>query len=96
MKTSAELVNKQDFRRFERKLMKFWIQSFLLGVPKVIVGFRTYDGFLKKVEEFETSSIPGMIKKQGGSWDGNMCLSFFATLLECMLLYILSFCHELM
>jgi hypothetical protein len=69
---------------FERKLMKFWIQSFLLGVPKIIVGFRTQDGILKRVEEMDTASIPGTVKRRGkGTWDGNMCINFTAAFLEC-------------
>lgn len=68
----------------ERKLMKFWIQSFLLGVPKIIVGFRTQDGFLKRVEEMDTASIPSTVKRRGkGTWDGNMCINFASELLDC-------------
>jgi len=69
---------------FERKLLKFWIQSFLLGVPKIIVGFRTQDGFLKRIEELDTASIPGTVKRAGkGTWDGNMCINFTAVFLDC-------------
>lgn len=68
----------------ERKLMKFWIQSFLLGVPKIIVGFRTPHGFLKRIEEMDTASIPSTVKRVGkGTWDGNMCINFAAALLDC-------------
>ena len=70
---------------FERKLMKFWIQSFLLGVPKIIVGFRSPQGILKRIEEMDTASIPGTVKRRGKcSWDGNMCINFASALLECM------------
>jgi RAT1-interacting protein len=84
LKTSADIRNDRDMVTFERKLMKFWIQSFLLGVPKIIVGFRTPDGFLRRVEEMDTASIPGTVKRSGkGTWDGNMCINFAASLLEC-------------
>ncbi|CAE6413155.1 unnamed protein product [Rhizoctonia solani] len=33
LKTSMVIRNAQDEERFERKLLKFWAQSFLLGVP---------------------------------------------------------------
>src|SRR5271155_3417379 len=46
LKTSAEIFNERDQIKFERKLLKFWAQSFLLGVPKIIVGFRSHDGIL--------------------------------------------------
>lgn len=76
---------------FERKLMKFWIQSFLLGVPKIIVGFRTPDGILKRVEEMDTASIPGTVKRRGkGTWDGNMCINFASALLDCKSAHIIT------
>ncbi|PVH81686.1 Dhp1-interacting protein Din1 [Cadophora sp. DSE1049] len=83
LKTSAEIRHDGDLMNLERKLMKFWIQSFLLGVPKIIVGFRTQDGFLKRVEEMDTASIPSTVKRRGkGTWDGNMCINFAAGLLD--------------
>ncbi|KAK2628473.1 hypothetical protein QTJ16_001576 [Diplocarpon rosae] len=83
LKTSADIRHDGDMLNFERKLMKFWIQSFLLGVPKIIVGFRTQDGFLKRVEEMDTASIPSTVKRRGkGTWDGNMCINFAARLLD--------------
>lgn len=86
LKTSADIRNDRDMITFERKLMKFWIQSFLLGVPKIIVGFRTPDGILKRVEEMDTASIPGTVKRRGkGTWDGNMCINFASGLLDCEL-----------
>jgi RAT1-interacting protein len=84
LKTSADIRSDRDLVTFERKLMKFWIQSFLLGVPKIIVGFRTPDGILKCLENIDTSSIPGTVQRKGNAtWDGNMCINFAAGLLDC-------------
>jgi hypothetical protein len=70
--------------KYERKLLKFWAQSFLLGVPTIIVGFRDQDGIVRRLEELDTASIPGKVKKLGrGSWDGNICINFAAQFLEC-------------
>ena len=69
--------------KYERKLLKFWIQSFLLGVPKIIVGFRSKNGILERLEEFETASIPSTVKKNQASWDGNICINFTANFLDC-------------
>jgi len=83
LKTSADIRNDRDTITFERKLMKFWIQSFLLGVPRIIVGFRTPEGILKRIEEMDTASIPGTVKRRGkGTWDGNMCINFASALLD--------------
>ena len=84
LKTSAGIENDRDMLKYERKLLKFWIQSFLLGVPKIIVGFRNRDGILQSLEELETKSIPGLVKRRGkGTWDGNVCINFTASFLDC-------------
>ena len=84
LKTSAEIENDKDMLKYERKLLKFWIQSFLLGVPKIVVGFRDRNGILQRLEEMETKNIPGVVKRRGkGTWDGNLCINFTASFLEC-------------
>ncbi|KAI9847844.1 MAG: decapping endonuclease targeting mRNA [Sclerophora amabilis] len=76
-------TNERTLIKFERKLLKFWIQSFLLGVPRIIVGFRSRLGILQRLEEFETQSIPSTVKRNGrGTWDGNVCINFTAEFLE--------------
>jgi RAT1-interacting protein len=72
--------------------MKFWIQSFLLGVPKIIVGFRDQNGILVRMEEMETEKIPGTVKRRGkATWDGNMCINFAAGLLDCKYISFISY-----
>ncbi|KAJ6120209.1 hypothetical protein N7523_004489 [Penicillium sp. IBT 18751x] len=83
LKTSAEIRNDRDMLKYERKLLKFWAQSFLLGVPKIIVGFRDQQGIVHRLEELDTASIPGKVKKVGrGSWDGNICINFAAAFFD--------------
>ena len=85
LKTSAEIRNDRDLVKYERKLLKFWAQSFLLGVPKIIVGFRDQSGIVHRMEEVETYTIPSKVKKLGrATWDGNICINFAAAFLECM------------
>jgi len=79
LKTAEELPPRpahRDILRFERKLLKFWAQSFLLGVPTVIVGWRSKQGILTGVQELETSRIPGMVRRGTKCWDGNVCINF--------------------
>lgn len=84
LKTSVSPQSDRDLLAYERKLMKFWIQSFLLGVPKIIVGFRDQNGILVRIEEMETEKIPGTVKRRGkATWDGNMCINFAAGFLDC-------------
>ncbi|KAK4451876.1 Dhp1-interacting protein Din1 [Podospora aff. communis PSN243] len=83
LKTTAEIRSERDQVNFERKLLKFWIQSFLLGVPKIIVGFRSRDGMLIKTEEIETGNIPAIVQQRGrAGWDGNVCINFASAFLE--------------
>lgn len=77
LKTSKIITGERDQVAFERKLMRIWAQSFLLGVPRIMVGFRDDDGILRKVEEFETQKIPTIAKKSGRKlWDGNYAVDF--------------------
>ncbi|KAI1117186.1 RAI1 like PD-XK nuclease-domain-containing protein [Nemania sp. NC0429] len=83
LKTSAEIRDNRGMSNFERKLMKFWIQSFLLGVPRIIVGFRSQAGILTKLEEIQTASIPETAAKRGvRSWDANTCINFASAFLD--------------
>ncbi|KAI1827941.1 RAI1 like PD-XK nuclease-domain-containing protein [Xylaria intraflava] len=83
LKTSAEIRDERGMKNFERKLMKFWIQSFLLGVPKIIVGFRSQNGILTEIEDIQTASIPETAAKRGvRSWDANKCINFASAFLD--------------
>lgn len=86
LKTSEELPpphqqQHRDILKFERKLLKFWAQSFLLGVPKIIVGFRSKNGMLRNLQTFNTHEIPGMVRRGTGCWDGNVCINFATSFL---------------
>jgi hypothetical protein len=84
LKTSAEILNERGMENFNRKLMKFWIQSFLLGVPKIVVGFRDFNGILRRLDEIETEKIPDTVTgSPRPSWNANMCVNFAAAFLEC-------------
>ncbi|KAK0291336.1 decapping endonuclease targeting mRNA [Friedmanniomyces endolithicus] len=85
LKTSAEpgnLSNLRDAVKYERKLLRYWAQSFLLGVPKIMVGYRTPDGFLTRIAELETQRIPAQVKRGAHTWDGNLCINLTAAFLD--------------
>ncbi|RMZ86147.1 hypothetical protein DV737_g262, partial [Chaetothyriales sp. CBS 132003] len=83
LKTSAEVTNDRERTKFERKLLKFWAQSFLLGVPKIIVGYRTQQGRLQRLEELDTQAIPETVQRRGNRlWDGQICINFASSFLE--------------
>ncbi|SCV04729.1 LAME_0H20780g1_1 [Lachancea meyersii CBS 8951] len=51
-----------EARRFERKIFKTWLQCFLVGIPRIIYGFRDDNFILKSVEEYLTHEIPVHLK----------------------------------
>ncbi|EMR08723.1 hypothetical protein PNEG_02900 [Pneumocystis murina B123] len=77
LKTSRSLTTHSARKTFElHKLLKFWAQSFLLGVPRIIVGFRTDDGYLESIEEYKTQTIPS----KTSSFNGNLALAWMSQL----------------
>lgn len=87
LKTTKVIRDDKDARNFERKLLKSWAQSFLLGVRKIIYGFRDDEGMLKSTEDYDTESIPAIIKSSDitnpkNKWNGMDAISFYAAVLE--------------
>ncbi len=87
LKTSKTIGHPKQVVNFERKLFKAWAQSFLIGVRKIIYGFRDDSFQLKSVEIYETEKIPAMVKsssfsQQDKKWNGVTALKFYASVLE--------------
>ncbi|KAJ9124109.1 hypothetical protein QFC22_000904 [Naganishia vaughanmartiniae] len=81
LKTNMAISDGRQRYNFERKLMKHWAQSYLLGVPKIEIGFRDAQGILISTETFMTSQIPRTIHKTPNApWDAVTCLQTFETL----------------
>ncbi|CDO74212.1 hypothetical protein BN946_scf185043.g264 [Trametes cinnabarina] len=76
LKTSMSIRNAGDEARFEKKLLKFYMQSFLLGVPEIVVGFRTPAGRLTTTQTFKTVQIPRLVRGKPGAWDPQVCFSW--------------------
>ena len=69
--------------------MKYWIQSFLVDVPRIVVGFRTRDGILASVDEIETQRIPEIVNsKPDPAWNADMCVNFAAEFLDCEFFFV--------
>ncbi|KAI3660514.1 hypothetical protein MP638_000971 [Amoeboaphelidium occidentale] len=82
LKTSKIILSQKDERSFEKyKLLKFYFQSFLAAVPKIIVGFRDDDGYVRSTQQFDTLKIPRLVREKG-YWDPNVGLTFCNDLLD--------------
>lgn len=83
MKTSAEIHTPKQRSNFHRyKLLKWWAQSFLPGVPKIVAGFRDNDGQVVHVETFKTSQISQLIKHEYNCWKPTVCMNFCSDFLS--------------
>ncbi|XP_066361898.1 NAD-capped RNA hydrolase DXO1-like [Miscanthus floridulus] len=75
LKTSRELEYHTVEAYEKEKLLRFWIQSFLAGVPYVVVGFRNDAGILVRTERLRTKDITQKVKAKN-YWQGGVCLAF--------------------
>ncbi|KAF8627064.1 hypothetical protein AX17_006403 [Amanita inopinata Kibby_2008] len=76
LKTSLEVISQQDIQKFERKLLKFYFQSYLLGVPDIVVGFRTPKGVLTRLQHLQTQQIPRLVRGKPGTWNPMVCFEW--------------------
>lgn len=77
MKTTREIDNQRQDMNFKRfKLIKWWIQSFLVGIPEIICGYRDDDGIVHRLESIQTHRIPDMIKMLHNPWKPAVCFNF--------------------
>ncbi|XP_078274154.1 decapping and exoribonuclease protein [Rhinoraja longicauda] len=77
LKTSREIYNPNQEKNFLRyKLIKWWAQSFLPGVPQIIAGFRDDSGIVVSLQTFETMKIHHLVKNERGCWKPAVCLNF--------------------
>ncbi|XP_006637401.3 decapping and exoribonuclease protein isoform X3 [Lepisosteus oculatus] len=77
LKTSAEICTPKQRSNFHRfKLLKWWAQSFLPAVPRIVAGFRDDNGVVVSVETFHTSKISQLIKSEPNCWKPTVCMNF--------------------
>ncbi|KNE71607.1 hypothetical protein AMAG_16169 [Allomyces macrogynus ATCC 38327] len=82
LKTNKCVRTPGDHRAWRAKLLRIWAQSFLAGVPTIMVGFRDNDGVLVDVQELSTADLPRMVRGSADAWDPMACLRFAANALE--------------
>ncbi|KNZ53363.1 hypothetical protein VP01_3264g1 [Puccinia sorghi] len=88
IKTSILPSSDRDyFNLYRFKMLKFWLQSYLLGVPKIHVGMRDRSGIVRGVQEYMTLGIPGLVREAqrqtaGGRWSAECCLGGGAGIVE--------------
>lgn len=84
LKCSAMISTPADARKFEKKIFRTWLQCFLVGIPRIIYGFRDDNCILKTVEEFATEEVPLILKSNNPALS-TACLDavkWYGTLVE--------------
>ncbi|XP_066546360.1 decapping and exoribonuclease protein isoform X2 [Amia ocellicauda] len=81
MKTSLK-PNGEDFF-YRHKMLKWWAQSFLVGLSRIFAGYRNTSGIVHKTEMFEVQSIPELCQKNiQNSWEPQVCMNFLCEFLS--------------
>lgn len=73
LKCTKGVTTFAEAQRFERKIFRTWLQCFLVGVNRIIYGFRDDNFILRSVEEYTTNEIP-LILKENNPQLSNVCL----------------------
>ncbi|WFC94362.1 decapping endonuclease targeting mRNA [Malassezia brasiliensis] len=78
LKTSIQPRNEQDQMRLHAKMLRIYMQSFLLGVQSIVLGFRDQKGTLLSHEHYRTMDLPRLVRGKPGQWNANDNLAFGA------------------
>ncbi|KAK4685237.1 RAT1-interacting protein, partial [Tremellales sp. Uapishka_1] len=90
LKTNKVIENPKQEYVFHKKLLKHWAQSWLLGVPKIEVGFRSEAGILQSQRTFETLKIPRLIASlPNPPWTTSPCYHFLYSVLSLVALHVM-------
>ncbi|CAI5768107.1 Decapping nuclease [Podarcis lilfordi] len=82
LKTSKVMHSPAQRKSFYRhKMIKWWAQSFLPGVSRIVAGYRGPDGSIVELETFETMKIFQLIREDPGCWKPAVCMNFCAAFL---------------
>lgn len=78
LKTSRHIEHPRQLRNFRKyKLIKWWAQSFLPGLQKIVCGFRDDNGIVTELQTFRLSDIPKQVKELGSdAWRPTACMNF--------------------
>jgi len=70
---------------YGEKHPRWWVQSFLAGVPLMVLGGRDDKGMLQKIHQVPVQKLPELSAAAGMPWDPQQLLSFGEAVLDWML-----------
>jgi len=74
----------QDLSIKRYKHPRWWMQSFLVGVPYLLLGGRDAQGILRRVDRVRVSDLQRLSSQMGCPWDPNSYLHFLDDVLAWM------------
>lgn len=83
LKTNRDFDHPGQERSFKRfKVLKWWAQSFLLGVPTVVCGFRDDAGIVHRIGYYKTLELPRLVRGEPNAWNPAVCFNFLGDFLS--------------
>lgn len=71
---------RQEVNFSNEKALKWWLQSYLIGIEIVVVGLRDDEGHVRDIRQLRVKDIP-KLKAEQIRWKPNVCLNFLGDLL---------------
>ncbi len=79
LKTSRKFTHPRQEENFHRfKTVKWWTQSFLIGIERIVVGFRDDRSI---VHELKSLQLQELAADQRRGWHGSICMNFLNAVL---------------
>lgn len=66
----------QERTLFGYKYPKWWLQSYLVGVPSLVLGVRNEAGIVEEIMSVKTSELPRISWNHGATWSPTQALAF--------------------
>ncbi|RWS13483.1 protein Dom3Z-like protein [Dinothrombium tinctorium] len=77
IKTTKEFESKRQYDNFRRyKILKWWAQSYLVGIKTIVCGYRDERNYVRKIERFSVDRLRELGEEY---WSPNICLNFLDT-----------------
>ncbi|CCU97772.1 unnamed protein product [Malassezia sympodialis ATCC 42132] len=82
LKTNLPVVTPEDQTKLDIKMLRIYMQSYLLGVRSVVIGFRDAQGTLLSHQTYRTADLPRLVRGRPGQWNPNDNLAYGANILD--------------
>ncbi|KAK4306211.1 hypothetical protein Pmani_021938 [Petrolisthes manimaculis] len=73
---TTDAFKARNFRKF--KMNQWWAENKLCGIPRVVVGFRTEEGQIYRLENYDTDKLPTLAE---GLWEPRVSLNILTSFL---------------